>query len=236
MLKFLLKLGILNIYDFINYNFFKLNFNFLFFILFLFIIFKFFSNSIFYFFRKYKIYILLILLISFSFFSLYLNEIRHLMYLFEQKKFEEFFLILRKEFLSILVFYVISLLILILNFNKNFKLFLKSQIDFKSFLPLIFFLILFFFWFFNAPNPRLGQFLLFLFLPSIVFIFVQYQNIKLSKYTFNLIYISIIFLIINTSLFNNLKKIQFKDIFALGCVIPETDVLVAPSITRKAGD
>ena len=214
-------------------NFLKLYPNFLFFFLtitlFLFIPLKIFFNSILYLCKKYIIYLLSILLILFSIFSLHLIELKNLVYLLEQKKLQEFILILKKEFLYILVFYAISLCILFLNFNKNIKFSLKSRIDSKSFLPSIFFLILFFFWYLNAPHPRLGQFLLFLFLPSIVFIFIQYRNIIFSKLTFNFIYISIFFVIINLSILNNFKKIQYKDIFFYQIRIPETDIFIRNS-------
>lgn len=214
-------------------NLLKLYPNFLFFflgtMLFLFITIKFFFNSIFYFCIKYKLYIFSILLILFSIFSLYLIEFKNLVYLLEQKKFEEFILILKKEFFNILVFFIISLAVLFLNSDKKFNFSLKSQIDFKIFLPLFFFLTLFFFWFFNAPHPRLGQFLLFLFLPSILFIFVRYRNIKFSKLTFNFIYISIFFVVINLSIINNLKKNQYKDIFFYQIRIPEADIVVRNS-------
>jgi hypothetical protein len=193
-------------------------------ILFLFIPIKFFFNSILYFCTKYMAYIFSILLTFFSIFSLYLIELKNLVYLLEQKKFEEFSLILKNELFYILYFFVISLCILFLNSDKKFKFSLKSQIDLKFFLPLFFFLILFLFWLFNAPHPRLGQFLLFLFLPSIVFIFARFQNIKFNKLTSNFIYISIFFVIINLSILNNLKKIQFKDIFFYQIRIPETDI------------
>jgi hypothetical protein len=218
-------------------NFLKLYPNFLFvflsIILLFFITVKFFINSILYFCIKYKIYIFSILFVFFSIFSLYLIEIKNLVYLLEQKKLDEFILIIKKEFFYILVYFAISLCVLFLSFDKKFKFSLKSQIDFKFFLPLFFFLILFFFWFFNAPQPRLGQFLLFLFLPSIVFIFFQYRNIKYNKLTFNFIYISIFFVIINLSILNNLKKIQYKDIFFYQMRIPETDILKRNSFGYK---
>jgi hypothetical protein len=218
-------------------NFLKLYPNFLFvflsIILLFFITVKFFINSILYFCIKYKIYIFSILFVFFSIFSLYLIEIKNLVYLLEQKKLDEFILIIKKEFFYILVYFVISLFVLFLSFDKKFKFSLKSQIDFKFFLPLFFFLILFFFWFFNAPQPRLGQFLLFLFLPSIVFIFFQYRNIKYNKLTYNFIYISIFFVIINLSILNNLKKIQYKDIFFYQMRIPETDILKRNSFGYK---
>ena len=214
-------------------NLLKLYPNFLFFFLgtmfFLFITLKFFFNSILYFCIKYKLYIFSILLILFSTFSLYLIELKNLTYLLEQKKFEEFILILKKEFFNILVFFMISLAVLFLNSDKKFNFSLKRQIDFKIFLPLLFFLTLFFFWFFNAPHPRLGQFLLFLFLPSILFIFARYRNIKFSKLTFNFIYITIFFVFINLSIINNLKKFQYKDIFFYQIRIPEADILVRNS-------
>jgi hypothetical protein len=187
---------------------------------------KFFLNSILYFCIKYKLYILSILLILFSIFSLYLIELKNLAYLLEQKKFEEFVLIFKKEIFNILLFFAISLAVLFLNTDKKFKFPPKSKIDFKIFLPLFFFLILFFLWFLNAPHPRLGQFLLILFLPSIAFIFVRYRNIKFNKLTLNFIYISIFFVIINLSILNNFKKIQYKDIFFYQIQIPETDILI----------
>jgi hypothetical protein len=153
--------------------------------------------------------------------------------LLEQKKLDEFILILKKEFFYILFYFTISLCVLFLSFMNKFKFFLKSQMVYKFFLPLFFFLILFFFWFFNAPQPRLGQFLLFLFLPSIVFIFFQHQNIIYNKLTLNFIYFSIFFVIINLSLLSNLKKIKYNDIFFYQIRIPETDILKRNSFGYK---
>lgn len=198
-------------------------------ILFLFFTIKFFFNSILYFCIKYKLYIFSILFILFSIFSLYLIELKNIAYLLEQKKFEEFILILKKELFYILVFFVISLSVLFLNSNNKVKFSPRSQIFFKTFLPLFFFLNLFFFWLFNAPHPRLGQFLLFLFLPSILFIFVRFQNIKFNKLFSNFIYISIFFVILNLSILKNFKKFQFKDIFFYQMQIPKTDILIRNS-------
>jgi hypothetical protein len=214
-------------------NLLKLTPNFLFFflsvILFLFITTKFFFNSILYFCTKYKLYIFSILFILFSISSLYLIELKNIVYLLEQKKFEEFILILKKELFYILVFFVISISVLFLNSNNKVKFSPRSQIFFKTFLPLFFFLNLFFFWLFNAPHPRLGQFLLFLFLPSILFIFVRFQNIKFNKLTSNFIYISIFFVILNLSILNNFKKFHYKDIFFYQMQIPKTDILIRNS-------
>lgn len=214
-------------------NLLKLTPNFLFFflsvILFLFITTKFFFNSILYFCIKYKLYIFSILFILFSISSLYLIELKNIVYLLEQKKFEEFILILKKELFYILVFFVISISVLFLNSNNKVKFSPRSQIFFKTFLPLFFFLNLFFFWLFNAPHPRLGQFLLFLFLPSILFIFVRFQNIKFNKLTSNFIYISIFFVILNLSILNNFKKFHYKDIFFYQMQIPKTDILIRNS-------
>ncbi len=195
------------------------------FFLFLFIIFKFFSISILYFYKKYKIFIFSLLVILFAILSLCLTDLKLLAYSFEEKQFKKLFFIFKNEFLYIIVFYAISFCILFLNFDRNFKFFLKKPIDFKCFLPLLFFTILFFFWIINAPHPRLGQFLLFLFVPSFVFPFVQYQNIKFGKFPCYFIYISIVFLIINLSILGNVKKIQYNNIFFYQMRIPEANVL-----------
>jgi hypothetical protein len=194
------------------------------FFLFLFTTCKFFYVSILYVYTKYKNFIFSVLVILFIILSLYLTELKNLEYLFKNDKQSiEIFLIIKNEFFYILIFYAISLCILFLNFLKNVKFFQEKLLLFK-FLPLIFFNILFFFWLLNAPHPRLGQFLLLLFVPSIIFPFVQYQNIQFRKFSVNFIYISIAFLIINLSIFSNLKKIQYNDIFFYQIRIPETSV------------
>ena len=197
---------------------------FLSFFLFLLISYKFFYIYFLYFYRKYKNLLFSILVILFIILSLRLTELKNLEYLFKKDKQSiETFLIIKNEFLNILLFYAISFCILFLNFYRNVQLFKKKN-DSKFFLPLIFFTILFCFWILNAPHPRLGQFLLLLFIPSIVFIFVQYQNIQFSKFSINFIYISIFFLIINLSILTNIKKIQYNDIFFYQIRIPETSV------------
>jgi hypothetical protein len=210
-------------------NFLKIYHNYIvyFFIFFLllFISCKFFYLPILHVYTKYKNFIFSVLVILFIILSLYLTELKNLEYLFKKdKQSTEIFLIIKNEFLNILIFYAISLCILFLNFIKNVKFFRQKLLLFKFFLPLIFFNILFFFWLLNAPHPRLGQFLLLLFVPSIVFTFVQYQNIQFRKFSVNFIYISIAFLIINLSIFSNLKKIQYNDIFFYQIRIPETSV------------
>jgi len=210
-------------------NFLKIYNNYIgFFFIFFFLLFtsyKFFYVSILYVYTKYKNFIFSVLVILFIILSLHLTELKNLEYLFKKDKQSiEIFLIIKNEFLYILLFYAISLCILFLNFVKNDKFFLEKLLRFKFFLPLIFFIILFFFWLLNAPHPRLGQFLLLLFVPSIVFTFVQYQNIQFRKFSVNFIYISIAFLIINLSIFSNLKKFQYNDIFFYQMRIPETSV------------
>jgi hypothetical protein len=193
--------------------------------LFLIIFYKFFYTSILYFYKKYKNFLFSILVTLFIILSLRVTELTNLEHLFKKdKQSVEIFLIIKNEFLYILLFFVISLFILFLNSYKNINFFQKKKINLKFYLPLIFFTILFCFWFLNAPHPRLGQFLLLLFLPSILFISVQCQNIKLSKLSVNFIYISIIFLIINLSIFSNFKKIQYKDIFFYQMYIAEAGV------------
>ena len=203
------------------------NYIYFFFISFLFLIisYKFFYTSILYFYKKYKNFLFSILVTLFIILLLRITELTNLEYLLKKdKQSVEIFLIIKNEFLYILLFFAISLCILFLNFYRNVNFFQKKEISFKFYLPLILFTILFFFWVLNAPHPRLGQFLLLLFLPSLLFTSVQFQNIKFNKFSVYLIYISIIFLIINLSIFSNFKKIQYKDIFFYQMSIPETSV------------
>ena len=136
-------------------NFLKIYHNYIvyFFIFFLllFISYKFFYVSILHVYTKYKNFIFSVLVILFIILSLYLTELKNLEYLFKKdKQSTEIFLIIKNEFLNILIFYAISLCILFLNFVKNVKFFQQKLLLFKFFLPLIFFNILFFFWLLNA--------------------------------------------------------------------------------------
>jgi len=202
-------------------------------LIFLLLILKFNFNPILIFFKKNIFLTFSILFILFSILTLYLNDLKLLVYLLEQKKLDQFFLILKNEFIYFLFFNLVSLFFLFLNFDKKFKPYLKNKISFKFFLPLILFLVLFFFWFLIAPHPRLGQYLFFLFLPSFLIIFAQFRNIKLSKLTLNFMYISIFFIIVDLSILNYIKKFQFKDIFLRQILIPHTQVSMRNSFGTK---